>query len=441
MVHLVIIGANSNARDGLAGGALGARVVLRRSADQSTVGGLRRASSLEDALGGGSGASGQVRGAGLGGAAIGRAEVAGDANDLLNVQLVRQAAIGLRVAVVGGVGLNGSGGRGVRGHHVDTADARGTLVLGHEDVTLQTPGGAPGVLDDPVVLAGGGAVADSEDTMVQLGAASRLEDTGLVELEGGLVSLDGDGDGLLGDGSNELSLLVLGDIGVGGDLADDLGSLGGLALVGASGSVGVVGLAGDATVLLDVLEGVVHQTTVAALVALGGGAIHEVLLGEGDEVLGGLEVGTLERASGGERPARAALALVLDGGDGTLGAPVDITGVDLREGDLVADARGVEGAEVGGLELSQGEISELVHANGEGVLASLGLSVVLVDVVDVVLEDLEAQSLLSSRVGLAEGGLELGELGLHGGGGRREGDGSKCQDGDNGLHSGSRAGK
>eukprot|EP00047_Mylnosiga_fluctuans_P019228 m.80305 g.80305 ORF g.80305 m.80305 type:complete len:437 (-) comp8035_c0_seq3:36-1346(-) len=434
MVHLVIIGANSNARDGLAGGALGARVVLRRSADQSTVGGLRRASSLEDALGGGSGASGQVRGAGLGGAAIGRAEVAGDANDLLNVQLVRQAAIGLRVAVVGGVGLNGSGGRGVRGHHVDTADARGTLVLGHEDVTLQTPGGAPGVLDDPVVLAGGGAVADSEDTMVQLGAASRLEDTGLVELEGGLVSLDGDGDGLLGDGSNELSLLVLGDIGVGGDLADDLGSLGGLALVGASGSVGVVGLAGDATVLLDVLEGVVHQTTVAALVALGGGAIHEVLLGEGDEVLGGLEVGTLERASGGERPARAALALVLDGGDVALGAPVDRGGVNGVEGDeLVAVAGAVEGAQVDALELGVGEVTELVHAKGVG---DIGAGVVLVDVGEVGVEDGQAGSLLLSReVDLVVLCLPGGEGGI-GVQGNLDGGGGRNQEGndDSGLH-------
>jgi len=203
---------------------------------------------------------------------------------------------------VSGVVVDSSN-NGVRGHHVDTADTSSANVLGHQDVTLLTPGGAPGVLDDPVVLAASGAVADGKDTVVELSAASRVEDTRLVELEGRLVGLNGDGDGLLGDGSNELSLVVGGDIRVRADGGSVVSSLGGLASVGASGGVGVVSLGGDTVVLDDVLEGVVHQTTVAALVALSSRAVNELLLRERDELASGNSVGTLDGASRGERPA------------------------------------------------------------------------------------------------------------------------------------------
>ena len=43
-------------------------------------------------------------------------------------------------------------------------------------------------------------------------------------------------------------------------------------------------------------------------------AIHEVLLTEGDELPGGIEVGALHRPDGAEGPARATVLLVLDVG-------------------------------------------------------------------------------------------------------------------------------
>lgn len=60
--------------------------------------------------------------------------------------------------------------------------------------------------------------------------------------------------------------------------------------------VGVGLLSVDAAVVLDVLEGVVHEAAVAAVVAVGGRAVHEVLLGERHEVPGLAEVLSLERA-------------------------------------------------------------------------------------------------------------------------------------------------
>jgi len=114
---LIVIGANSDARDGLASGVGGALVVASLGrADQGAVGGLGRAGSLKDALGSGSGASRQIAGAGLGGGAVRRAEIASKSLDL-NAQLVRQASIGLGITIVSGVGRHLDGdlaGLGVR---------------------------------------------------------------------------------------------------------------------------------------------------------------------------------------------------------------------------------------------------------------------------------------------------------------------------------------
>ena len=69
---------------------------------------------------------------------------------------------------------------------LDTASTGIVASNSELDVTLITPGGVPGVLDEPVVEAGGGivTVADGEDGVVEGGTAfSAVEDTGAVGLE------------------------------------------------------------------------------------------------------------------------------------------------------------------------------------------------------------------------------------------------------------------
>jgi len=140
-------------------------------------------------------------------------------------------------------------------------------------------------------------------------------------------------------------------------------------------------------------------------------------------------VGTLDGASGREGPARAALSLVLDGGNGTLGAPVNSSGIDLGEGDLIAGAGGVHGAKVGGGELSQGQIGELVDTEGEGVDTLGSLSIVLADDIKVGLESGKAGSLLHTvGVGLAKSSLELSELSLGAQSRRASDDSENCDD-------------
>jgi hypothetical protein len=190
---------------------------------------------------------------------------------------------------------------GVRGGEGQSALV---LALDELDVTLVTPRRAPRVLHQPVwLLAGGISVsADEEDTMVEVGATRLvIENTTVVELEAALVSLDGDGDGLVLESITESILVAGGDVGVLADGAD-VGVRLGLAGAITSGVL-VVTLLGETLVLHGVLEGVVHQTTVAALVALRAGTVDQLLLGDGDEVTVGNLRSTFLSASGGEGPA------------------------------------------------------------------------------------------------------------------------------------------
>ena len=95
-------------------------------------------------------------------------------------------------------------GLGEEGVHLDTADTV-TLDHGELDIALVSPGVSPGVLDEPVVLAGLGTEADGEDGVVEVGSAvGVVHDTGLVELEAELVGLDGNSGGLLCNGGLHL---------------------------------------------------------------------------------------------------------------------------------------------------------------------------------------------------------------------------------------------
>jgi len=65
----------------------------------------------------------------------------------------------------------------VAGGHLDTADTV-TFDLSELNIALVSPDGGPGILDEPVVLAVLGAVADSEDGMIERSATSgSVEDT------------------------------------------------------------------------------------------------------------------------------------------------------------------------------------------------------------------------------------------------------------------------
>ena len=257
------------------------------------------------------------------------------------------------------------------------------------DVSLHSPAGSPAVLHDPVWLVSGGVVPDGEDSVVELVSAIGGEDSSGVVLEGGVVGLDGNADWLGGDGLLQVILAVDWDVLVSANGHDVVGLL--LGVAGSSlGGVSVVILGVNTSVAHDVLEGVVHDSSVASHVDLV--AVDELLLGKADELAGLDEVDSLHGTGGGEGPAGAALLLVLDWDDGSLLAPVDGGG----SGDVGVGESGqvLPGLPELGLQawvqvlllvLLDGQVGEAGESQVEGLL----LGVNLPDVVKVVGEDLE----------------------------------------------------
>ena len=127
-------------------------------------------------------------------------------------------------------------------------------------------------------------------------------------LEASLVSLDGHRHRALGNSGHQLAAAVGCDVVEAGDLAL-LDTGGRFFLAGAAGSrytsVGVIGLGGVA-ISLEELEAIVHETTIAALVAEASSTVDELLLREGDDRVCSESSGdgdcTLGSASGGECP-------------------------------------------------------------------------------------------------------------------------------------------
>lgn len=122
--------------------------------------------------------------------------------------------------------------------------------------------------------------------------------------------------------------------------------------------VGIGSFSGD-TMLRDEVESSVHKTTIATFVTVLG-TINQVLFGERSEFLGREEESTFNSTSGGERPARTALTLILNRSDGTLSGPVnfDTSIVEFSERRSLKTILHLQG-KVSLLEFFSGNIHEL----------------------------------------------------------------------------------
>ena len=145
-----------------------------------------------------------------------------------------------------------------------------------------------------------GTVSDGEDTVIEVGSASGGDDTGSVRLEGHLIGFDGNGDWSISEGGSHLAGGVL-NIGESRDGTDSSG-FGVVAAGNSSGSGGVWVVRFELEWGgLDVLESVVHESTIASTVLLGAG--DELLLGEGFEGSSSDGISSFNGTGGGEGPA------------------------------------------------------------------------------------------------------------------------------------------
>ncbi len=287
---------------------------------------------------------------------------------------------------------------GVRGGVEDAAQISGGSL--DQDVAIHAPRLAPGVLDLPVGgTIGPGTVADSQDAVVQVLAALASQHTRRVGGERNLVSLDGNSDGLLSHSLGhgvQVTRLHVGPAGRGSVGHDSAASLAAGGLAGGRG-VRVVGLGAQATVGLGPLKGGIHPATVAAGVLTLGVARHKLLLRQRGAVTSGNVVSTLQSTSSGERPARAALALVLHLRHSLGGHPVNGLRHRGTSGHVhlavLTQRRLLDATKVHRLmELLQGQVGVLVQAHLVGRVAS----VVGLDQVHLVSEDLKSLDELST---------------------------------------------
>ena len=150
---------------------------------------------------------------------------------------------------------------------------------------MVAPAGAPGVLNEPVRTVGGvSAIADSEDGVVDGGSAGGGGDntTGVL-LEDSLVSFDGDGVWLDHNSGLHKSVATTSIVVGSGALSvhDARGEGGGVASAGNTDLSRGVGVGGsrDLGGCLHVVPCIEVPATVATLVAEGGRAGNELLLG------------------------------------------------------------------------------------------------------------------------------------------------------------------
>ena len=247
--------------------------------------------------------------------------------------------------------------------------------------------------------------------MVQLRAARRVHYTARVKLEDRLVRLNRNRDRLLRNCRHERRLGIDRYIRVARESRRDRLALR-YARIRSRRRVRICRLRGDALVLDDILERVIHETTVAALITLRNRAIYKLLLREADERAILQKPRALGRSRRREGPARAALLLVLYSRDGTLRGPIDTH----RESRLVqvipnletaADIslHRLERAEVAGAELIRREICELIHTHCPAVT-----SVIMgADLLEILVIDSLAEVALRRRVDLAILSRPLGE--------------------------------
>ena len=184
-------------------------------------------------------------------------------------------------------------------------------------ISSESPVRSPGVLD--LVECVSDIISHSKYSVVQAGGTQALDGSALVKLPLD-IGINSHRHGLLRDSSLECDGAVGSDLSVRGDSGGSLGGSGAVAGL-VDGLVGVVDLSGD-SVVLHVVEAVVHPASVAALVAVAPGAVHQLLFGQRGQCVACEEPGALDGAHGREGPATAAGALVLHWSHGVLQGPV-----------------------------------------------------------------------------------------------------------------------
>ena len=270
------------------------------------------------------------------------------------------------------------------------------LVPDHPHVAALTPARAPGVPDDPVVNVVLAAVANADDSVVEVRglAVGLVIDTAGVHVEAPVGGIDADGSWAeVADLLLEIVLIALRNMDVALDGLDTLGRVPVARALDLLVRVVVVEHELAALLLDNVVVGTVRPATAAAEASVN--AVDDVGLRENLESAGRDSPLGLLSTDDRESPARAAQALVLDAVDNILVPPVD------RSWGSGGRLLGVLGGAAGRLRakhravLGRSEAGELVEGNLEGLAVLVEVS----NAAGVGKEDAEAEVVLVAGVG------------------------------------------
>lgn len=221
------------------------------------------------------------------------------------------------------------------------------------DVTGFAPSGTPRVADNPV----SGSVTDSLDAVIDVVVAHRQDTTSVgLEVSGG----EADRRRTTVQSDSEVAF-TSGDGGVATDSGNE-GRRVGLAsasLTSCARHVWVSRFSLDTTGLDNIVEGMLGPTTLATIRS--GVARGDLLRSEGLKGISTNELAIRFNGSGGaEGPAGTALSLILDRGDNTVVAPVNVVGdrtIEGRVNGFLTRARAV--VQVLSLKFSRGQVRKL----------------------------------------------------------------------------------
>ena len=307
---------------------------------------------------------------------------------------------------------------------VETTNAVTHLSVGHTDVAVLTPVGAPRVSHNDVDRTVFNAIANGSDSMVDSSTAVvGIKNASSVVVEHVLVGLDTNGDGLDGESLKETTTNASGNTVIISNLGHLLTAV--VVALAVHGSVGIGLLGAEGAV--EHAVGISGRSVASRATKTRINTINELLLRKVNEIAGLDGVGALDRANDGEGPAGTAITLILDGIDSSLLSPINgfrnVSNLCGRViGDVLASQLVVDEAtaQSGGLELFRCHIGKASETEGVGV----ALGVLLLNVVHVLREDLETILVLllavdlltrihiSSKLGLVVGiGVQKGKGG------------------------------
>lgn len=175
-------------------------------------------------------------------------------------------------------------------HLLDSTFSFSVTVPFNQNVALKPPSGTPWVFNSVIFLSIHLTISDSKDTVIKFSSAKSWVNTSLIKLERQMISLDCDGNWLLSNRGHKGKLFAGSDI-------NTVRNCPGFVLIGvttrsANSSVWISWFQSN-SMILDIIECQIHESTITSMVSVACWTINELLLREWGQFVGWCEMSAL----------------------------------------------------------------------------------------------------------------------------------------------------